>query len=550
MKIASMAKYTGDLTLRWLNGVTKTSDGALQVGVLLRQDNGETFVQRLPFRMLPFLTPGLVVSQGEVLTTRRGGKSGWAVIPDLSRPDVLPVLKAFTRSHYNLGGHLGGEHRILRYQSGDWKILIPTMELIRFLFLHGKVMADAILQPMGLTNLAITPAPGLYSEILIEFQSSMPRALMRPEFVQEFAWAAVHPDGRKAWDSVRRLSQGQRSMTLEPPPLRNCRIEFRGIAQNKTWLVLEITALSGRNLPAAEIAVTHPSERERSSDPFGSSRGKEPASESQEPARPVHVRDHIIQDEAKSQEDVNQAIILLGGKRGVFTATARVAKILSPHCRRQAPANADDQKAIPRKTRSDAGHPVDPTLPPKVVTRPVSIGESANVDGLPPIEVSMLEPADWSAVGDLGLLVKVLQKLEKSKPDLTLTVSLVFLKPGLPVSYVPHGRRACLVAAFISSDRPPCVLLDVDHNNLAGGLSGLILRYTQSCPLADMERHVKQLLDHMVDRYGRWDNEAESTLPNWVTVERLPKLLRKTKRENDDKYVKRWQKKLGRTIWK
>lgn len=173
MKVRAFANDRGDLTLRWLNGIAKGSDNRMRVTALFLRDNGETVFRRLPFGMLPFLMPGFVVSRGEVLTTRRGGKQGRAMIPDLSAPEIVTVHDAVTRRHYDLGGHTGGSHRILRYQSRDWAILIPEMELIRFLFLHGKVMANAILQPMGLMDLAITPAPGSYQEILIEFQAGI-----------------------------------------------------------------------------------------------------------------------------------------------------------------------------------------------------------------------------------------------------------------------------------------------------------------------------------------------------------------------------------------
>ena len=178
------------------------------------------------------------------------------------------------------------------------------------------------------------------------------------------------------------------------------------------------------------------------------------------------------------------------------------------------------------------------------------MGQSATVAGLPPIEVSVLEPADWDAVGDLYLLVEILRRIEQSRPDLTLTASLVYLKPALAASSALRGRRACLVAVFVSPDGAPRVLLDVDHSNLPGGLSGLMLRYDQPCALSDMERHVKQLLDGMVDHYGHWDKEAERALPHWVTVKRLPKLLRMTERRGDGKYVERWSRRLKRMMWR
>lgn len=543
MKVRAFAGEPGDLTLRWLNGIATGSDKRMLVTALFLRDNGETVFRRLPFGMLPFLMPGFVVSRGEILITRRGGKQGRAMIPDLSAPEIVTVLDSVTRSHYDLGGHTGGSHRILRYQSGDWAILIPEMELIRFLFLHGKVLANAILQPMGLLQLAITPVPGFYGEILIEFQAGMPRALTRSDFVKEFAWLAVHPDGRKAWDSVLRLSQGQQSLMVAPPPLKKCRISFRGVARNNIWLVLEILALSGRTLPASILNWTHPSERERGEDATEEEDGKGSEGDNAREGRPRRVREELIDDQAESQQDVNQAVILLGGKRGEFETPARVNKVLSPLRTRSGGPDSADQRSTSRKKRSNDDRQVDPNLSPVIVTEPVSIGETANAGGLPPVEVSVLEPLDWDAVGDLALLVKVLRQVEKLQSDVTLTVSLVALKAGFG-AISRHGPRACLVAVFTSPVRFPIVVIDVDHNNLSGGLSGLLLRYRQEIVLAEMERQVKVLLDRMVDLLGRWDEKAEQELSSYATVNRLPKLARMSKRESDEYYIKKWARRL------
>ncbi|UTV81126.1 hypothetical protein MQE22_00470 [Acidithiobacillus sp. YTS05] len=549
MKVRAFANDRGELTLRWLNSIAKSSDNRMWVTALFLRDNGETVSRRLPFGMLPFLMPGFVVSRGEVLTTRLGGKQGRAMISDLSAREVVTIHDAVTRRHYDLGGHTGGSHRILRYESRGWVILIPEMELIRFLFLHGKVMANAILQPLGLMDLAITPTPGSYREILIEFQAGMPRALTRPEFVKEFAWLAVHPDGRRAWDSVLRLSQGERSLMFEPPPLKNCRVTFRGVALNKVWLVLEILAISGRSLPASIINWTHPSEREREEDTKEGEDGKQSEEDNLDDSRPRQVCEELVDDQSESKQDVNQALILLGGKRGEFETLAWVKKVLSPpHSRSRRPSSSEQQEGGLRKKRIATGLPVDPRLSPVTVTKPVSMGERAVAGGLPPVEVSVLEPLNRDAVGDLGLLVKVLQQVEMLQSDVTLSVSLVALKAGHG-AISRHGPRACLVAVFTAPTRFPRVVLDVDHNNLPGALSGLLLRYNRQCSLADMERQVKQLLDNMVDLSGRWDEKTEWELSSYATVTRLPKLARMTKKGNDENYVKRWAKRLKALLW-
>lgn len=540
MIINSLVNNRGDLELRWLNGISAGKNDSRLVDALFRDKEGTSHFAPLPMGMLPFLTPGLVVSNGEIQTTRISGKQGWAVIEDLSKPEIANFADVVPRALYDLGGHRGGQHRILRYRSRGWTVLIPALELIRFLFLHSRTLADALLKPMGLTELAVTPAPGLYADVQIDFTSQMPRKLLTPEFVREFAWLTVQPEGRKAWDSVRRLSQDQRCLMLDPPLLGDCRLDFRGVTRNQHWLALEITAISGRRLPAEIIRWTHPSECESTERGPGDvdHTGSDNA---QSLPGPRHERVRLVDEAALAQSDVNQEVVLLGGKRGEFGTAAEIIKVLRPAYRKGEVDASDDTT---RKPRSDAGVTLDPASPPKIVTQKVSMGERTDASGLPPLEVSTLETADWDAIGDLSLLVKALQQIEKDQPDVTLTTSLVYLKKGRTVSYCGDRRRTCLVAVFAAANQPPRVVLDLDHTKLDAGLSGQMLIYGRTCPMSDMEEHIKMMLDGMVDHYGKWNKKAETRLPDWVTVRRLPKLLRMKDRAEDPKYIERWQKRL------
>jgi len=260
MIIRQLARFQHDVELRWLTGLLREGDQLKIRAQFLNHGDGTTFLQNLPFGMLPFLMPGMVVSKGEVRTERRTGKRVKTLLPDLAAHEEIDVMEGLARSHYDLGGRKGGGQRLLRYQAKGRTILIPTFELIRLLFMHSKALANSLLIPSGLMELAVTPAPGLYPDIDIDFTGAVPHRAVSPEFVKEFAWLAVHPDGRRAWDSVLKLSAGKPYLTLVPPPLRNCHLTCRGVVWNNRLLVLEILSLSGRRLPAGEIRWTHPSE--------------------------------------------------------------------------------------------------------------------------------------------------------------------------------------------------------------------------------------------------------------------------------------------------
>ncbi len=122
-------------------------------------------------------------------------------------------------------------------------------------------------------------------------------------------------------------------------------------------------------------------------------------------------------------------------------------------------------------------------------------------------------------------------------------MSHFFLKKGRDFSEIGRGRRACLVALFRFPDRPPAVLIDVDHTGLRG-LAAMMLRYTAECPFAEMEWHIKTLLDALVDNSGKWDRKAEANLPPFVTCTRQKKVLRRQGERTPEEMLSVWTERL------
>jgi hypothetical protein len=539
MIIKSLEHYPHDIELIWLSGYYHDSIKGYTLKLRFRDTiTGEAFAEELPFSLLPILMPGFVVSQGVVQDARRTGQQQQVILDSLAEAEEVGVMDVVSRRLYDMTGHRGGEQRILRYRSGYRTILIPTIELIRFLYLHDRVLAEALLEPAGLVELAVTPPPGHYGGIEIDFTEKLPRKVLTPEFIREFSWLAVHPDGRRTWDSVQRRSLGKRFLSLAPPPVRDCRLVFRGVGHGGTWLVLEITSLSGRTLPAKAINWAHPSECERNRVVGGDGPGKARSNGPHGESRPIHEREHMIENGKGQREGVNQDVMPLGGRRGCFANEAELNKILRPR------RVFNFEGEIQRKTRSDAGQPIDPDLPPKIIRKTVSVEAPAPSEGLPPVDFNMLDEAGLDDIGDLSLLKQVLLRIEKACPDLTLTIRVVFLKPGKAISSCGLKRRTCLIGLFTSRLRPPMIVLDVDHTGLTGGLAGLLLHYDRPYPMKDVARHLEMLLTALIDRYGHWDNETEKRLPTGVTVRRMPKLVRMKERASDDQYIQVWAEKI------
>jgi hypothetical protein len=92
--IKSLIRYKGDLELRWLNGhYHHPHKGRRVTAQFLNHDDGVTIVVQLPFSMLPFLTPGLVVSRGEVQAARKTGKQHRLVLPNLSKSEEIDAVQ-------------------------------------------------------------------------------------------------------------------------------------------------------------------------------------------------------------------------------------------------------------------------------------------------------------------------------------------------------------------------------------------------------------------------------------------------------------------------
>ncbi len=546
MIIRPLIRYKGDLELRWLTGYYRHPQKGLRLAVqFLNHDNGATIVKELPFSMLPFLTPGLVVSRGEVQIARRTGKQSSLVLADLSISEEIEAAQLSALSHFNLNRNICGDQRILCYQASGTTILIPAIELIRFLFLHSRILTESLLLPSGLMELAVTPLPGVYRDIKIEFTDRVPRKLMTSEFVEEFAWLSIDPDGRRAWDSIGRRSREGHFLTLDPPPLRDCQLEFRGLEWNSHLLVLEILAVSGRRLPADTIQWTHPliNEKSHKKSANASSRSQGGSARANRPRR---QREHVVDGIAESLKYNNQDVVLLGGKRGCFSNRAEIIKLFHP--RKNSALCIDrgengNSEGVPSHTVGS----VNPNLLPLVDRLPVSVDNLGLLDGLPPVEFSILEPAALEPLGNLDLLNAVLQRVESAHQGLTVTRKLYYLKRGTAFSIRGDRRRTYLLALFTSQRCPPRVLIDVDHSNRRG-LSALFLRYDAPIPLADVSIHLMLLLDALVDNYGHWDPIAEARLSKFVTITRLPKLLRMVERAEDDEYVRRWVHRLSKEL--
>lgn len=466
----------------------------------------------LPIGLAPLLSLGNVFSQGEMLSLSARGIVSRVTVLDVSdchevtSADVNPGL-------YSFDGNSGGIQRLLLYSTSQGDILIPAVELIRYLFLHNRTLANALMRP-GEINLLFHPeVPGFRRKLLLRFTSQMPNNCLSRDFVKEFAWIAIDPDARRSWDSVHLKSLGKQYVTFNPPPLKNSVWTFRGVQYGNQWLVLELLHLTGKNHPCEELHYGHPSMRETVRNPSENSEGQDliPDGENGDPSDDRITYDYELVDGQDGAKGGSQKIADSYSKLSDFEYPITVDKLLIPlEGSRSRPTTTTDASIAPR------------TEVRKTIK--VSLGQRSLGAKLPPLEFKLLTPAVWDCIGDLEALANTVGHMANRVPWVDFAMSLCQLKAGRVFSIANRKPRVALLVTIRQTDAPPIVLLDVERTGDVA-LSLVAMRFKDHSAFNVLEYSAKRVLDGLVDASGHWDHEIERELSDVCACERLPKML-------------------------
>lgn len=542
IKIRELEQLGEDFEILWFAGFESTSEGAWSLrAILIGAESGRIEMNALPIGLFPVLTLGRRFSKGRLLETAAVGEIVRINIGNLGGGTEVSSREV-TEDLYSFRGHAGGVQRLVRYRAGGTEVLVPTIELVRYLFAHNKTMSNALMQPSGLMQLCVAVPPGFYDKLCLEFTEATPERVLSDDFVREFAWLFVHPDGRKCWDSVRAGTLGRNFVSIMLPPVTNCDLTFRGVRSGDRWLALEIIAMSGRTLPCSELYCLHPAlgapEAGRQSDGLnGSANGMK---QENAPSGDFHI-EYVIRGNSRESRSHGRQKLLPGPlKWSAFENRVAVRRI-----RRPAPLDQESD-SIAARAHSHA-FAEGPHKKRKRVSIPASVADEAHAGDLPPVEFKILEAEDSSYRGKLDRLLKAFAIVKAMVPDTAVHASFCRLKEGRRFSMLGQKRRICLVAIIRPSGLPPRVLLDVDHAEI-GGLSSLLIRYLGNPALERIEFDVKRLLDRAVDRGGRWDSQLEASLGLDAHCERWPRLMRASNREDESRYLTVWAIRLKNAL--
>ena len=442
---------------------------------------------------------------------------------EISSADIPAEIYAF-------GGKGGGVQRLLRYRTEQGEILIPTIELIRHLFLHNRALANAVMRPGALNLLFHPEIPGFRSQFTLRFTARVPKSSLSHQFAQHFAWIALDPDARRAWDSVCLQSRGKQYVTFTPPPLKNSAWRFRGLQFGNKWLVLELLHLTGKNHPCEQLFYGHPSMKEISRSALDEKAGANSVNGGAEVQNEQIIYDYELDNGSDGAKAAGQKSLDVYFKYPEFDSSITVKKLMTKL------SQVDGTKRIEQATK--IGKRIDIHKTVKVSAAEQSLGAK-----LPPLEFRHLKPASWDCIGDLEALASTINQMARKLTQARFAMSLCQLKTGRVFSMANRKPRVGLVVTITSTGHPPIALLDVERTgNIA--LSLIALRFHQHASFNVVEESVKLAFDGLVDSSGRWPTELEGKLKSKCICERLPKMLIPRDKVNEPGQTVLWAVKL------
>ena len=539
IRIDVLRKVPEDLTLHWLVGVEQDDKKGWRVRIVTcGVSSGKFAMWSVPIGLFPVLALGYRFSEGRLLPITYGEYSE-AIIPNLAAgeeinsSDIPPEL-------YSFAGKSHGVQRLLRYRVDQVEYLVPTMELIRSLFLHNKTLANHIMQPGGIMTLFRPVEPGFHPRLQLDYTQQMPVRSLKRSFILEFSWLAVDPDGQRAWDSVYERTFKQKYMTFDPPDLHDCGIKFRGVRKGNQWLILEISEFTGKRVPCDVLYFSHPSLGKTITVRMPKSQPKRRGPDGGPSSGDVPVIDTVG---SGSRTDVHQPALPILTRTSIFDREIEVRRVDKKdrvrviRRRNKGAADTSENEGKTRKYRGSGKTP-----PPKVSVSPESLH-----DDLLPMEFQVLAVEKGEGTDDLRRLMQVICTMANGLKDVRVLTALCRLETGQAFSMVGRRQRLCLVAVFFQEKTFPVVLLDMEHSNKMA-LSTLLLRFRRSIGLRDIENHILSILHRLDCRGGRWD-VTENEGDQLAHYERLRKVMRPDPGGNEQQQNGVWAEKLKKKIF-
>lgn len=534
IKIEAFDLGHAEVELHWFTGLHRTQNNEWMIGVVLKEQDGRfRHLKDVPVGKLPILTIGSLYKAGVFERHVEGSSNAEMFIANVAEgleisSDQLPV------GLHDFDGRRTGMQRLFQYSCGDLVIYVPAVELIRYLFLHNRFLANQIMRPSALASLMTVMEPGHYDELHIDFTDILPQEFLRKAFVEQIAWICYDPEGRRSWDSIESKSADTGYITFDPPMIKDAILKFRGVNLGNTWLVHEILHISGRQHPINRIYYSHPSMVRRHVITTGEGETDTESGESGDGESPREISNKKIEivDGTEAKPSGNVSANAANIKDVSFENAVFIQGIYQQVDQEKAGGGACKQK----------GEVVE-----KEVTVKVSAGDLGHAADLPGIILNTLPNALPSEVGDLDVTTDIIKYLPALLNGFEIKSSVVNLKQGRAFSVVDEVPRVALIAVIDPKVNPPFVLIDVQRT---GGvaLSVLLIRFHTLVTIAEIENLLKTLLDGLVDASGHWSEEIALAFESQCTIERLPRVFSPRSESGSTVQIKKWAAKIANKL--
>ncbi|SHK19025.1 hypothetical protein [Desulforamulus aeronauticus] len=207
-------------------------------------------------------------------------KDGSVLILDIEDASIGCLCKASELSSFLPGGILNIEsEHCWTFESRGFKVFIPCIEIVRSFFTPNKTMANALLTPYGLDDIA---SFRIYTEqISIDIKSTVPKQVVDSSFAKYLAWLKINQLAFEEWNSVFRelLPKGAINEMMITPlfddsgePLNKdnrvkagfpvsgpSKLQVRAIVNEDRIFVLEILRVGDLSLPFNKVIFNHSS---------------------------------------------------------------------------------------------------------------------------------------------------------------------------------------------------------------------------------------------------------------------------------------------------
>jgi hypothetical protein len=517
----------GPAEVFWLAGLVLNEKNEWKVRTVYRnKDTGKLFPSLDPIGMLPLLSLGTWFDRyGQFKTDDLPGELVETIVPDVGNPEII-ASDELPPELYPLPKGKAGNQRLFRYRTAKGVVLIPAVELVRFLFVHNRALALALMRPAGLEQLFVPMEPGPRDVAKLRFTRAMPRSAIGNGLAKNIAWIALDENARRSWDSVLRLSDRQSYVLFEPPSIRDSMWAFRGIWHGDQWLVLELNHIGGRKLPVRTLEYTHPlfkkiisvtKEGGRNAGTLKPKGDKDPATQ---------TGYDVDDSQSGSSSYLGAQVVGLGNGRRTFDNHVTVVK---------------ERKEVERQGEKKDGDRKKPRKPkdPRVIE--TTMGERASAAKLPPLEFKAISSASLASMGDLEALDETVRHMRDALPEVQFSMGLVPLKHGRAVSIVDSKPRVAMVVIIRSPEKSQVILMDVERSGITA-LSLMSMRFGFDVSEDQMETAVTKMLEGWVDSGGFWSSEAENAIAGICECVRIPKML--VPRDKFANFGKSWAARL------